>query len=602
MSSNPNLSKTLNRAQEPMSRALFASSSLGCDFIVNTGPQKDTYNLLAQAMNPSARVITIHPSSGRNQSLGIKPDSTVLVRADLSEHGRAAIEETLTLRESGCEVRFLLNVSDYTDNLSNPDSKFFGFKVFEENFRTFAINEEVMDFQEITSLNHETISFWSRQNSNFYCLPKTTSSYIAAFLHSNGFGGAEKSHVEVCQDLISSGNMVRTFLPLVGEGVESRLRLVGSSVEDYPSTLSWWVNDINETFQTSILKHFLSSSAMSWLREKNWDGYDAILTQTSVSPLGALVALDSNKPHYWWIREFGDLDHNFKFPLEVIEMGSLFKNLSAQVITNSRAVKRHFYGEDEEEVLVIEPTPRNFGPLRTMKPSVPHISLVGALNPGKGGDVLLAALSKLRKRGLIFTASLRGPGHQNRVLELKNSIDSLGLKGIVTLDQTLNTLDELYSETSIIVVASRNEAFGRVPFEATFFNCAIVYSRSGGLLEYMVDGVTGLSFTPNDASELAEKLEILLRDSKIADKLISSAKKELLSDERQRSSLEKLSTVFRSRNTSHEKSLLQKVIKSELIERDSLITERDSLITSNSWKLTKPLRAVSDIVRTLKGL
>ncbi len=600
--------------------ALFASSSLGCDFIIDIGPQNEAYSQLAQAINPSACLITTHPSYGTSNSLQIEPASTVLVRADLSVAGRAAIEAALTLKESDCEVRFLLNVSDYIDYFSDPDSQFFGLKIFENKFRIFSINEEAMDFQEITPLNHESISFWSLKNRNFYCLPKTTSSYIATFLHSNGFGGAENSHVEVCQDLISSGNMVRTFLPLVGEGVESRLRLVGSPVEDSSSASNWWANDNYDSFEQSILKYLLSSSALSWARARNWQSFDAVLTQTSVSPLGALVALDANKPHYWWIREFGDLDHNLKYPLDVVEMGSIFKDLSEQVITNSKAVKRHFYGH-EEDVLVIEPTPRSPGIPRATKPQVPHISLVGSLNPGKGGDVLLAALLKLRERGLIFTASLRGQGPQKRVMELENTISSLGLEGLVSLDQTLNTPDQLYSDTSIIVVASRNEAFGRVPFEATSFNCGIVYSRSGGLVEYMVDGVTGLSFTPNDAGELAEKLEMLLKDSNLLDKIISTAKKELLSDERQRSSLKKLSRVFRNGGESRQQSLLQRVIKSELTERDSLITERDSLITerdsliterdsliterdslitSNSWKLTKPIRLLSDLVKALK--
>jgi glycosyltransferase involved in cell wall biosynthesis len=409
---------------------------------------------------------------------------------------------------------------------------------------------------------------------------------------------------------------------------------VGSSVEDSPVTAKWWAGDLNEPLHESMLKYFLSSAAVAWTRARNWSNYDAFLTQTSVTALGALVALDSNKPHYWWIREFGDLDHNLEYPLQISQMGALFKDLSTQVITNSKAVKRHFYGDSEEDVIVIEPTPRSSKPTSITKPKVPHVSLVGAINPGKGGDVFVVALSKLKERGFSFTASLRGPGRQDRLLELRDLIESTGLEKVVSLDQTMTTLEELYSETSIVVVASRNEAFGRVPFEATGFNCAIVYSRSGGLLEYMIDGVTGLSFTPNDSSELAEKLEMLLLDTELLDRLISGAKEVLLSEERHRISLEKLTEVFIKRKVPHRQSVLQQIIKSELTERDSLtterdsltterdsliterdsliterdsliterdslITERDSLINSNSWKLTKPFRALSEVLRKI---
>ena len=333
------------------------------------------------------------------------------------------------------------------------------------------------------------------------------------------------------------------------------------------------------------------------MRERNWSDFDLVLTQTSVITLGATVAIFADKPHYWWVREFGDLDHELKYPLEARQMGELIKDLSQQVITNSKAVRSHFFGDDPE-VIVIEPTPRAVVSEGTDKPKVPHVALVGSLNPGKGGDVFLTALSKLKDSGVSFTASLRGAGDPERVRELGALIEFLGLGDKVLIQSSLTGLRELYSDVSIVVVASKNEAFGRVPFEAANYDCAIVYSRSGGVLEYMQDGVTGLSFNPKDSSELSEKLRRLIADEELMQGLTMRARESLLSEKRRIRILEKLSRTFSPPSTALRFSTLQQAIKSDLTQRDSLLTQRDSLLTSNSWKLTKPLRGISKIFKS----
>jgi hypothetical protein len=307
-------------------------------------------------------------------------------------------------------------------------------------------------------------------------------------------------------------------------------------------------------------------------------------------------------------------------------MGAVIRDLSHQVITNSSAVRSHFFAGDPE-VIVIGPTPKISNQPDSQKPIIPHISLVASLNPGKGADVFLLALASLKEQGLAFTASLRGSGSKEREQDLKDKIKSLGLEKILRIEKSLRSLDSLYSDVSIVVVASINEAFGRVPFEATMYSCAVVYSRSGGIIEYMSDGITGLAFDPNDQIELSEKLRALIENPDLVLKVVSGAKESLLSDRRHATNLKDLSRILSPSDATPRISTLQSIIKSELTERDSLITERDSLITerdsliterdsliterdsliterdsliterdsiirSNSWKVTKPLRVL----------
>jgi glycosyltransferase involved in cell wall biosynthesis len=66
------------------------------------------------------------------------------------------------------------------------------------------------------------------------------------------------------------------------------------------------------------------------------------------------------------------------------------------------------------------------------------------------------------------------------------------------------------SECDIIVACSRLEAFGRVGVEAMLLGKPFVFSRAGGFLEYMVEGVTGLSYVPGDIKHLASQLDLLI--------------------------------------------------------------------------------------------
>ena len=77
----------------------------------------------------------------------------------------------------------------------------------------------------------------------------------------------------------------------------------------------------------------------------------------------------------------------------------------------------------------------------------------------------------------------------------------------------------------IILVCSRNEAFGRVVVDGMKLGRPVVYPRSGGIPEYMKDGVTGLSYSPGDVSELVQRIEDLIDDPERAARIGAEAKR-----------------------------------------------------------------------------
>jgi glycosyltransferase involved in cell wall biosynthesis len=70
-----------------------------------------------------------------------------------------------------------------------------------------------------------------------------------------------------------------------------------------------------------------------------------------------------------------------------------------------------------------------------------------------------------------------------------------------------------------LVLPSRTEGMGRVLLEAMAARKPIVASRVDGIPTYVEDGENGLLFEPEDVCDLAAKLELLLTNDKLAERL-----------------------------------------------------------------------------------
>ncbi len=81
-------------------------------------------------------------------------------------------------------------------------------------------------------------------------------------------------------------------------------------------------------------------------------------------------------------------------------------------------------------------------------------------------------------------------------------------------------IKEFYRDMDICVVPSLwEEPFGMVAVEAMASGKPVIASRAGGLSDSVKDSVTGFHFPPGDSNALAEKLNILLDDSSLREKM-----------------------------------------------------------------------------------
>ncbi len=141
------------------------------------------------------------------------------------------------------------------------------------------------------------------------------------------------------------------------------------------------------------------------------------------------------------------------------------------------------------------------------------LMFVGRLVRWKGPQYLIEALPLLNTKGLRARAVIAGEGTYRPDLEALAA--RLGVsEQVLFLGNVPNgELPDYYAAADIIVGTSfANETFGIALCEAAACERPIVASAFGGFKEVVQDGETGLLYRPQDAADLAAKVEVLLRD------------------------------------------------------------------------------------------
>lgn len=80
----------------------------------------------------------------------------------------------------------------------------------------------------------------------------------------------------------------------------------------------------------------------------------------------------------------------------------------------------------------------------------------------------------------------------------------------------------LIESCTVLALPSRTEAMGRVILEAYAARKPVVGSKVDGIPNVVEDGVTGLLVAPGDADDLARKLDLLLTDKALAERLATN--------------------------------------------------------------------------------
>jgi glycosyltransferase involved in cell wall biosynthesis len=143
-----------------------------------------------------------------------------------------------------------------------------------------------------------------------------------------------------------------------------------------------------------------------------------------------------------------------------------------------------------------------------LDPAVPVIGYFGRLERGKGVDVLLDAAERLHAKLPATAFAFVGDGPLREALVARARARGLPACFVGHRDDVA----ALLRLCAVVVLPSRQEAFGRVLIEAMATGVPIVATTVGGIPEVCVDGVTGVLVPPEDPDALAVALALTLTD------------------------------------------------------------------------------------------
>ncbi|MFA6186032.1 MAG: glycosyltransferase family 4 protein [Phycisphaerae bacterium] len=138
------------------------------------------------------------------------------------------------------------------------------------------------------------------------------------------------------------------------------------------------------------------------------------------------------------------------------------------------------------------------------------IGFVGRLVFDKGADLLIEAMSILKKRNIPCMLVLAGEGSQKQHLQRLTA--DMGLDECVTFLGFRKDVATFIAACDIGVVPSRFEPFGIVALEFMQMKAPMVCSGVDGLAEFIEDGNTALVSSPNMPANIAESIEKLIRE------------------------------------------------------------------------------------------
>ncbi len=142
----------------------------------------------------------------------------------------------------------------------------------------------------------------------------------------------------------------------------------------------------------------------------------------------------------------------------------------------------------------------------------PVLVYCGRLEYEKGVQYLIAALPALQRTYPGLSLVVAGKGDYRNALERITA--EHGLSDVVTFTGWLPEaeLQMLMKQASAAVVPSLYEPFGVVALEAAATGVPLVVANTGGLAEFVKEGVTGRIFEPADPASLAQAIDRSLSD------------------------------------------------------------------------------------------
>lgn len=305
---------------------------------------------------------------------------------------------------------------------------------------------------------------------------------IAQLMLAKGFGGAERSFVDLTAALVRRGHDVLAICERRGQALSHLRRVEGLALAPIgvlgawdPFAL-WGIRRRLRAFGPEIVQCHLARAAH----------------------LGGRAARALGLPALAKTHNYVDLKYYRAIDRLVPTTADQFAYLRRAGVPETR--------------LAIIPNFSRLTPAAAPRPparTAPTVGSVGRLVRKKGFDVLLLAVARLRAEGLELRLQLAGDGPERTSL-VKLAAD-LGLNERACFMGWADDVAAALAGVDLFVLPSREEPFGIVVLEAMALGIPIVASRTAGPLE-ILDADCARFADVDDAADLARAIHAALED------------------------------------------------------------------------------------------
>jgi len=200
-------------------------------------------------------------------------------------------------------------------------------------------------------------------------------------------------------------------------------------------------------------------------------------------------------------------------------------------IANSKKCKEHWscLGIDEKKIIVVYnsiseyfPSKSNFRDYFSIPDKFTHIiGCIANFTEAKGHKFLITSFSELYKINKKFFLVLIGHGSLQG--EIQKMVNYHGLSDAVQFVGYQNDSKSIIAMLDLLVVPSKNEAFGRSILEGMQVGTPVIATKIGGIPEIITNGHNGILVKYGDTIGLVQAIIKLTSDQKLKSKLIKNA-------------------------------------------------------------------------------
>ena len=356
---------------------------------------------------------------------------------------------------------------------------------------------------------------------------------IAFFSHESGVYGATRSLIDIILGLKKYNCHAIVFIPNKGQ-IEKIL--IENNIEYFIFPYKAWVTGIqNEqtfflklrTFKFKLQKYlknlFLLKKITNILKQYK---IQYIYTNTITIPIGFLASRKLKINHIWHIREFGMLDHGFKF-----DFGNKFSykriNKSKRVFVISKAVKIFYKSRISTKKLKIIYngvfSKKSYKDIQyqefSLKKKTIRFLMVGQIKKTKGQYDAIKAFSEVVKKHQNIKLIIVGAGEIDKIKKYRNDLKLE--KYIQIIGHLDNPLKE-YENADVFLMCSHNEAFGRVTIEAMAYGLPVIGLNRKATKELVENNKNGLLYGQEYRS-LENAIELMLNKPELITTLGNNA-------------------------------------------------------------------------------